>query len=177
MGRHFGIDVQSSGIALGCAETGYTEWSRAPKFASKMTWDKRYARLVFMHEFGSRFRSGDVVLVEKAYGASRTAQTVLMQMFGTFIAGVMVSGARVEEINTSTWKKTVLDNGSADKDKVRAFAEAKLGRILKTQDEADAYCISLACQKIYPLEVSDEEETLRLRVQNAIATPKRRKLR
>lgn len=155
MARNFGIDLQASGVAMACAQTKHTEFSPMPKYATKMAWEKRYARLDFTYRYGDVFRSGDIVLLEKAYGQSRNAQTTLMQLFGIFIAGVYVSGARIEEINTGTWKKLVLGSGRATKEDVLLFAEEKLARKLKTQDEADAYCISLACEMLYPIENGD----------------------
>ena len=142
-----GVDLQASGIAVGAWPSMETDFIKLPKYKKADTPQKRYKRLQVLATITREyevFTEGDVVYVERAYGANRNAQTVLMQLLGAFIGGLAEGGVIVKEINTSTWKATALGYGRASKEDVMKWAVEQTGREIETQDEADALAIAYA---------------------------------
>ena len=142
-----GVDLQATGIAVGLWPSMETDFIKLPKYKKADTPQKRYKRLQVLATITQEydvFTKGDVVYVERAYGANRNSQTVLMQLLGAFIGGLAEGGVRVEEINVSSWKATALGNGRASKEDVMAWASEQAGRDIATQDEADALAIAYA---------------------------------
>lgn len=142
-----GVDLQSSGVAVGVWPTLETEFIVLPKFRKKDDWRDRNRRLSALIDMymNSRFLyTADVVYVERAYGINRNSQSTLMQLLGAFVAGLTANDVRCEEINTSVWKAKALKNGRADKEEIMRWAVGVAGREFQTQDEADALCIAYA---------------------------------
>ena len=100
----------------------------------------------FQEKLSSNVVCGEdfAAFVENAIYLNNSKVTIgIAQVVGVVKFLLESRGIKCFGVDNRSWKKFVLANGRADKEKIMKFAKVKWGASITSQDEADASCLSL----------------------------------
>jgi Holliday junction resolvasome RuvABC endonuclease subunit len=147
MTKVLGLDCSSKAVH-GVLLDEHGELLRIVKWASKKTdTDERLEEIAQkMSAEIVEFLGDDEVFVtiEKPILIQNGHATIsISQVVGAAKAVLVAKAIKFLAVDNKTWKRAVLGDGSAKKDKIFKFAQMKWGENFTEQDHADAACISM----------------------------------
>jgi len=141
----YGIDISTSKIAVACLEDGGFDVIELR--AKSRSWEARLAQLYpqFFEYVEATISPEDFVCIEDIpMVQNRSAMMKLVHSLAMCRVVFIHHGIDCFPVNVSSWKKAVVGDGRADKDKVRTMARqifgSKIG--LLSQDSVDALMIA-----------------------------------
>ena len=141
----FGLDISTSKIAIGCLSTdGYNVIELVSKSRS---WETRLKELYlqFLPWVQENVAQDDLVCIEEIpLVQNRQSLIKLVHVLAMCRVVFMHHNLDIFTVNVKTWKKDVIGDGSADKDKIKAMAIKILGQDVSkvSQDGIDALMVA-----------------------------------
>ncbi len=141
----YGIDISTSKIAIARLEDG--GFDVVELLSKSRSWEARLAQLYpqFFEFVKDNVSPDDFVCIEDIpMVQNRSAMMKLVHSLAMCRVVFIHHGIDCFPVNVSSWKKAVVGDGRADKDKVRIMAQqifgSKIGRL--SQDSVDALVIA-----------------------------------
>mgnify|MGYP003638233236 FL=1 len=141
----YGLDVSTSKIAIGkILPDGFDVIELTAKSRS---WESRFQQLYpkFFEYVSENIVADDLVVIEDVPLVQNRGALIKLTHI-TAMCKVVCIHHEIDcvPVNVKTWKRSVLGDGNADKDKIRVMAKQIFGdEILKlSQDAVDALCIA-----------------------------------
>jgi len=141
----FGIDVSTSKIAV--AKIGHESYSVIEFISKSRSWETRLKHLYpqFFEYVADNITSDDLVVIEDIPMVQNRA-SVIRLTHSVAMCRIVCIHHHIDcfGVNVSTWKKDVIGDGRADKDKIKSMAAKIFDKsVLKlNQDLVDALCIA-----------------------------------
>jgi Holliday junction resolvasome RuvABC endonuclease subunit len=141
----FGVDISTTKIAIAKLSKG--DYSVIEFRSKSRSWETRLEQLYkdFFPYVAENVVTEDTVFIEDVpYVQNRQAVIRLVHVQAMVRVVCIHHNIDIFGVNVSTWKKDVIGDGRADKDKIRKMAlkifDNKLSRF--SQDSVDALCIA-----------------------------------
>ena len=141
----YGIDISTTKIAV--AKLSMGDYSVVEFRSKSRSWETRLEQLYkeFFEYVAENITSDDTVFIEDIpYVQNRAAVIRLVHVQAMCRVVCIHHGVDCFGVNVSTWKKDVIGDGRADKDKIKLMASKIVDKkVLKlSQDSIDALCIA-----------------------------------
>ena len=141
----FGIDVSTTKIAI--ASISSDDYSVVELATKSRSWERRLEQLYpqFFKYVEENITSDDLVVIEDVPMVQNRAAVIRLTHVVALCRVVCIHhGIGCFGVNVSTWKKDVIGDGRADKDKIKLMASKIFDKkVLKlSQDSVDALCIA-----------------------------------
>lgn len=141
----FGIDVSTSKIAV--AKIGQDGYSVVEFVSKSRSWEQRLRQLYpqIFEYVSENITSDDLVVIEDVPMVQNRA-AVIRLTHSVAMCRIVCIHHNIDcfGVNVSTWKKDVVGDGRADKDKIKLMAskifDPKVSKL--SQDSVDALCIA-----------------------------------
>ncbi|MAH47479.1 hypothetical protein CMI37_16765 [Candidatus Pacearchaeota archaeon] len=141
----FGIDISTTKIAI--AKLSSEDFSVVELRTKSRSWEKRLEQLYrpFFDYVSENVSKEDTVFIEDVpYVQNRAAVIRLVHVQALCRVVCIHHGVDIFGVNVSTWKKDVIGDGRADKEKIKKMAlkifDNKVSRL--SQDAIDALCVA-----------------------------------
>ena len=141
----FGIDISTKKIAI--ANISSDDYSVVELTSKSRSWERRLEQLYpqIFEYVEENITSDDLVIIEDVPMVQNRAAVIRLTHVVAMCRVVCIHhGVDCFGVNVSTWKKDVIGDGRADKDKIKLM-ESKIfdKKVLKlSQDSIDALCIA-----------------------------------
>ena len=141
----FGIDVSTSKIAV--AKIGQDNYSVIEFISKSRSWEARLKNLYpqFFEYVADNITSDDLVVIEDVPMVQNRA-AVIRLTHSVAMCRIVCIHHNIDcfGVNVSTWKKDVIGDGHADKDKIKSMATKIFDKSVSklNQDLVDALCIA-----------------------------------
>ena len=141
----YGIDISTTKIAV--AKLSMGDYSVVEFRSKSRSWETRLEQLYkeFFEYVAENITSDDTVFIEDIpYVQNRAAVIRLVHVQAMCRVVCIHHSVDCFGVNVSTWKKDVIGDGRADKDKIKLMASKIFDKkVLKlSQDSIDALCIA-----------------------------------
>jgi len=140
-----GIDISTSKIAI--ATISQNDYSVIELTTKSRSWELRLKQLYpqFFEYVEENITSDDLVIIEDVPMVQNRAAVIRLTHVVAMCRVVFIHhGIDCFGVNVSTWKKDVIGDGRADKEKIKLMAskifDKKVSRL--SQDSVDALCIA-----------------------------------
>jgi len=141
----YGIDVSTSKVAV--AKISSDGFGVVELTAKSRSWESRFKQLYpqFFEYVAEHISTDDFVVIEDVPLVQNRASLIKLTHL-VAMCKVVCLHHHIDcfSVNVKTWKRSVLGDGNADKDKIRAMARQIFGvKIDKlSQDAVDALCVA-----------------------------------
>jgi len=141
----FGIDVSTTKIAI--ASISSDDYSVIELAAKSRSWERRLEQLYpqLFKYVEENITSDDLVIIEDVPMVQNRASVIRLTHVVAMCRVVCIHhGIDCFGVNVSTWKKDVIGDGRADKEKIKLMATKIFGKKVSklSQDSVDALCIA-----------------------------------
>ena len=141
----FGSDISTKKIAI--ANISSDDYSVVELTSKSRSWERRLEQLYpqILEYVEENITSDDLVIIEDVPMVQNRAAVIRLTHVVAMCRVVCIHhGVDCFGVNVSTWKKDVIGDGRADKDKIKLMASKIFDKkVLKlSQDSIDALCIA-----------------------------------